>query len=142
MWGGWFYTYYIRLYNWNVENEQPQKNSTRCLKCCSRKSIFKLENLISTPFIWSDLHSRGWGINPPPQKRHPIFHAKLLPLKSANCSSPCLGKPPFSPAPCNPPYILQSFPYENQCECYKKLAWRSWPVLSTLTDFFFIHTFA
>ena len=34
----------------------------------------------------------------------------------------------------------QYFPYENHRECYKKLAWRSWPVLFTLTDFFLIHT--
>ena len=30
----------------------------------------------------------------------------------------------------------QSFPYENYCKCYKKLAWTSWPVLFTFTDFF------
>ena len=29
--------------------------------------------------------------------------------------------------------LAQSFPYENYCECYKKLASRSWPVLFTLT---------
>ena len=37
-------------------------------------------------------------------------------------------------------YIFQSFPYENHCKCYKKLAWRLWPVLFTLTDFFLLHT--
>ena len=34
----------------------------------------------------------------------------------------------------------QSFPYQNHCECYKKLASRSWSVLFTLTYFFLIHT--
>ena len=29
--------------------------------------------------------------------------------------------------------ILQSFPYENHCECYRKLASSSWPVLFTRT---------
>ena len=31
---------------------------------------------------------------------------------------------------------IQSFPYENHCECYKKLASGLWPVLFTLTYFF------
>ena len=35
-----------------------------------------------------------------------------------------------------PAMQVQSFPYENHCECYKKLASRSWPVLFTLTYFF------
>ena len=30
----------------------------------------------------------------------------------------------------------QSFPYENHCESYKKLASRPWPVLFALTYFF------
>ena len=30
----------------------------------------------------------------------------------------------------------QLFPYENHCECYKKLASQSWPVLFTITYFF------
>ena len=34
----------------------------------------------------------------------------------------------------------QSFPFANHCECYKKVASRSWPVLFTLTDFFLLHT--
>ena len=34
----------------------------------------------------------------------------------------------------------QFFPYENHCECYKKLASRSWLMLFTLTTFFLIHT--
>ena len=34
----------------------------------------------------------------------------------------------------------QSFPYEHHCECYKKLASWSWPVLFALTNFFLIHT--
>ena len=34
----------------------------------------------------------------------------------------------------------QSFPYENHCKCYKKLASRLWPVLYILTHFFLIHT--
>ena len=34
----------------------------------------------------------------------------------------------------------QFFPYENHCESYKTLAWRLWPVLFTLTNFFlYIH---
>ena len=33
------------------------------------------------------------------------------------------------------------FPYENQCECYKNLASRSWPMLFTLNYFFlYIHS--
>ena len=31
----------------------------------------------------------------------------------------------------------QSFPYENHCNCYKKLASRLWSMLFTLTYFFF-----
>ena len=34
----------------------------------------------------------------------------------------------------------KSFPYENRCECYKKLASRLWPVLFILTYFFLTHT--
>ena len=34
----------------------------------------------------------------------------------------------------------QSFPYENHSKCYKKLASISWLVLSTLNNFFLIHT--
>ena len=34
---------------------------------------------------------------------------------------------------------MQSFPYENHCKCYKKLALISQPVLFTLTYFFVIH---
>ena len=34
---------------------------------------------------------------------------------------------------------VQSFPYENYREYYKKLAWRLWSVLFTLTEFFLIH---
>ena len=30
----------------------------------------------------------------------------------------------------------QSFPYENNCKCYKKLASKLWPVLFTLPYFF------
>ena len=33
--------------------------------------------------------------------------------------------------------LCQSFPYENQCESDKKLASRFWPVLFTLTYFFY-----
>ena len=36
--------------------------------------------------------------------------------------------------------LPQSFPYENHCECYKKLVSRWWPVLFTLTYFFLTHT--
>ena len=32
--------------------------------------------------------------------------------------------------------LIQSFPYKNHCECYKKLASRSWPVLFTLNLIF------
>ena len=32
-----------------------------------------------------------------------------------------------------PKILTQSFPYENHCECYKKLSLRSWPMLFTLT---------
>ena len=32
--------------------------------------------------------------------------------------------------------LTQSFPNENHCHCYKKLASRSWPVLFTLNLFF------
>ena len=39
-----------------------------------------------------------------------------------------------------PPVKPQSFPYENQCEYYIKLALRSWPVLFTLTYFFYTYT--
>ena len=35
---------------------------------------------------------------------------------------------------------MQSFPYENHCECYKKLASRLWPLLFTLTYYFLLHT--
>ena len=35
--------------------------------------------------------------------------------------------------------FVQSFPYENHCEFYKKLASRSWHVLFRLTDFFLLH---
>ena len=35
---------------------------------------------------------------------------------------------------------MQSFPYENHCECYKRLTLISQPVLFTLTYFFVIHT--
>ena len=34
----------------------------------------------------------------------------------------------------------ESFPYENNCECYRKLASKSWPVLFTLIYFFYTHT--
>ena len=34
----------------------------------------------------------------------------------------------------------QSFPYENHCECYKKFASRSWPVLFTLNYFSYTYT--
>ena len=34
----------------------------------------------------------------------------------------------------------QSFPYGNHCECYKKFASRSRPMLFTLTGFFLLHT--
>ena len=34
------------------------------------------------------------------------------------------------------PTWTQSFPYENHCECYKKLTSSSWPMLFTPTDFF------
>ena len=37
-------------------------------------------------------------------------------------------------------FSMQSFPYENHCECYKKLASRLWPVLFTLRFFLYIHT--
>ena len=33
----------------------------------------------------------------------------------------------------------KSFPYENNCECYKKLASKMWPVLFTVI-FFVIHS--
>ena len=33
-------------------------------------------------------------------------------------------------------FQMQSFPYENHCKCYKKLASRLWPMLFTLTFFF------
>ena len=36
-------------------------------------------------------------------------------------------------------YFTKSFPYENHCDCYKKLTSRSWLVLFTLTYFFLIH---
>ena len=36
-------------------------------------------------------------------------------------------------------FLIQSFPYKNHCEFYKKLASTSWPVLLTLT-YFVIHT--
>ena len=37
--------------------------------------------------------------------------------------------------------VMQSFPYENHGECYKKLVARSWPMLFTLKIFFFyIHS--
>ena len=38
------------------------------------------------------------------------------------------------------PTVNQSFPFENQWECYRKLALRLWPMLFTLTYFFLIHT--
>ena len=36
--------------------------------------------------------------------------------------------------------LMQAFPYENHCGCYKKLASRSCPLLVTLTYFFLIYT--
>ena len=39
------------------------------------------------------------------------------------------------------PFMFHSFPYENLREYYKKLAWRSWPMLFTLTDFSYTYTF-
>ena len=34
----------------------------------------------------------------------------------------------------------ESFPYETQCECYKKVASRLRPILFTVTSFFLSHT--
>ena len=39
-----------------------------------------------------------------------------------------------------PAAAAHSFPYENYCEYYKKLASRSWPALFRLTYFSLIHT--
>ena len=36
--------------------------------------------------------------------------------------------------------IIQSWPYKNHCDFYKRLASRLWPVLLTLTDFFLLYT--
>ena len=36
----------------------------------------------------------------------------------------------------------QCIPYQNHCECYKKLASKSWPVLFTFINFFLLHTFS
>ena len=39
-------------------------------------------------------------------------------------------------------YTIQPFSYENHCKCYKKLSSRSWPVLFTPTNFFFLYTYS
>ena len=65
---------------------------------------------------------------------------KLLPMKKNICVNPNLASAPsLYPLFLNNLLSHQSFSNKNHCECYKKLASRSWPVLFTL-PFFLLHT--
>ena len=63
-------------------------------KTQSGKNVLNLYHCVSTLSLCS--HSVHLGINPPPQKHHPIFLAKPPPpLKSANCPSPPFRQSPL-----------------------------------------------
>ena len=78
-----------------------------------------------------------WSLDPLKYIGPSIIPTKILKLLSNDISTQFGELCNLSFSECV--FLSQSFPYENHCECYKKLASSLWPVQFTLTPIFFLY---